>query len=136
MNDDRKRITEAMLQHRQLAKQRDEIEIQLSHLESFIRATARILPDGDRLKMQKVIALMFTQTLGLTDAVRMALRSHRGKWMSAPIIRGYLEDIGFDFIGYTSNPLTSIHTVAKRMIPHDVEVHHFDDQVSYRWKGK
>jgi len=136
MNDDRKRINEAMRQHRKLAKQRDKLEIQLSRLESFIRATARILPDEDRLKVQKAIAAMFAKTLGLTDAVRIALRSHRGKWMNAPTIRTYLEDIGFDFGGYTANPLTSIHTVAKRMIPRDVEVHDFGDRVSYRWKGK
>lgn len=136
MSDDRKRITKAILEHRKLAKQKDEIEVKLSLLESFIRATARILPDEERPRVQKAIAEMFPKTLGLTDAVRMALRSHPGKCMSAQIIRTYLEDIGFDFSDYTANPLTSIHTVAKRMSPREVEVHHFDFGVSYQWKGK
>lgn len=137
MADDHKRMIEAMHEHGRLVKQKDEIEIKLASLGSFIRAIWRILPDEDRSKREEeAIATMFVSTLGLTDAVRMALRSHRGKWMSAPTILCYLKDIGFDFSDYTANPLTSIHTIAKRMVPRDVEIQDFGDQVSYRWKGK
>lgn len=135
MNDDRKRITEAILQYRKLVKQRDALEIELSRLRSFIRAAAGILPPKDRPRMEKAIAEMFSPPLGITDAVRIALRSHPGKWMSAPIIRKYLEEIGFDFSRYTTNALTSIHTVAKRLILRE-EVHPSDFGVSYRWRKK
>ena|ERR1022692_3508165 len=136
MSDDRKRRAEAIQQYRQFVKQKDEIEIQLSNLGSFIRAISRILPDENGSKEEEAIAGMFGPALGLTDAVRMARRSQRGTWMSAPTILGYLKDIGFDFGSYTANPLTAIHTVAKRMVPREVDVNGPGDPVSYRWKGK
>jgi hypothetical protein len=136
MDNDRKRMFEAIQEYGRLAKQKDQIEIQLWRLARFIRASAGILPDKDRSKVEKRIAEMFGQAPGVTDAVRIALRSHPGKWMRAPTILAYLEDIGFDFSGYTGNPLTSIHIVAKRMSPRGVEVNGSGDEVSYRWKGK
>lgn len=134
MNDDRKRMTEAIQQYRELAKQKDKIEIQLWRLGRFIRATAGILPDEYRLRVEKKIASMFGRAPGITEAVQMALRSHRGKEMSAPGIHDYLKEMGFDFSNYTGNPLTSIHIVAKRSP--QIEFRKFGGRVSYRWKEK
>jgi hypothetical protein len=134
MNDDRKRMTEAIQQYRELVKQKDKIEIRLWLLGRFIRATAGILPDEDRPRVEKKIASMFGRAPGVTEAVQMALRSHRGKWMSAPAIRDYLKEMGFDFSNYTGNPLTSIHIVAQRI--HEVQANGSGDEKSYRWKGK
>jgi hypothetical protein len=136
MNDDQKRMFQAIQEYGKVAKEKDELEIKLWRLASFIRASAGILPANERPKVEKAIASMFSHAPGITEAVRMALRSHRGKWMSAPAIRDYLKDVGFDFSGYTGNPLTSIHIVAKRMTPREVDVNDSGDGVSYRWKGR
>jgi hypothetical protein len=50
----------------------------------------------------------------LTDACRYLIGQSAG-WMSAVDVRDALETRGFDFSGYTSNPLSSIHTTLRRL---------------------
>lgn len=53
----------------------------------------------------------------LMEACRTALRTKRR--MSALEVRKALEASGFDFSGYTSNPLSSIHTTLRRLKEND-----------------
>jgi hypothetical protein len=70
----------------------------------------------------------------LTECCRDILRKKQD-WMTPIEIRDALLAAGFDFSNYTSNPLSSIHTTIKRMVPDDVitETQPERGQV-YRWK--
>lgn len=50
----------------------------------------------------------------LTDSCRLILKSFPGP-LTAADVRRELELLGFDFSHYSSNPLSSIHTVLKRL---------------------
>jgi hypothetical protein len=41
---------------------------------------------------------------------------------------------GFDFSSYTSNPLSSIHTTLKRLVPEELETDARAEGQMYRWK--
>lgn len=72
----------------------------------------------------------------LTDACRYLI-GHSGGWMSAVDVRDALEARGFDFSGYTSNPLSSIHTTLRRLKEADtISERNEGGATVYCWKRK
>lgn len=69
----------------------------------------------------------------LTESCRDILRAKKD-WMSPVEIREALLAAGFDFTSYTSNPLSSIHTTLKRMVPEELLTETRADGQVYRWK--
>jgi hypothetical protein len=69
----------------------------------------------------------------LSECCRDILRAKKD-WMSPVQVREALLAAGFDFSSYTSNPLSSIHTTLKRMVPHEIEANEGADGQVYRWK--
>lgn len=69
----------------------------------------------------------------LSECCRDILRENKA-WMSPIEVREALYAAGFDFSGYTSNPLSTIHTALKRMVPEEVEAKEGADGQVYRWK--
>jgi hypothetical protein len=70
----------------------------------------------------------------LSECCRDILRQ-KNDWMSPVQIREALLAAGFDFSNYTSNPLSSIHTTLKRMVPEELSMQtapEGEGQV-YRW---
>ena len=49
-------------------------------------------------------------------------------------VREALLAASFDFSNYTSNPLSSIHTTLKRMVPDELVTETRSDGQVYRWK--
>jgi len=73
----------------------------------------------------------------LTDACRYLLSHERARWMSAVHLRDALEARGFDFSGYTSNPLSSIHTTLRRLREADtISELNQNGTMVYCWKTK
>ena len=68
----------------------------------------------------------------LTECCRDILRQ-RKEWMSPVQVRDALYAAGFDFSNYTSNPLSSIHTTLKRMVPEELLTETRADGQMYRW---
>ncbi|HET9837389.1 MAG TPA: hypothetical protein VFR84_04080 [Candidatus Angelobacter sp.] len=57
-------------------------------------------------------------------------------WLTPVQIRDRLKDMGFPFENYKANPLASIHTSLKRMVPAEMEVKTLDNgQKVYRLKS-
>ena len=71
----------------------------------------------------------------LSECCRDILRA-KEDWMSPIDVREALYAAGFDFSGYTSNPLSSIHTALKRMVPEELEAETRPDGQVYRWKNR
>ncbi len=59
---------------------------------------------------------------GLTMGIRLCLSDPKHGWLTPVEVRNYLFEIRFGLENYTSNPLASIHTTLKRMVPDEVEV--------------
>jgi len=69
----------------------------------------------------------------LSECCRDILRQKKD-WMSPVEVRDALFAAGFDFSNYTSNPLSSIHTTLKRMVPEELLTETRADGQVYRWK--
>lgn len=102
MPDDYRRALEAAVrEYEALGEQRRGIDQRLAQLSQTIATLSRLL------------GLIPTVPLGLTDAVRMVLRG-AGLPMTPVQIRDRLSGIGFDLTRYT-NELAAVHTILKRL---------------------
>ncbi len=119
-------------QFNELRHKRTQIEVDLTKLGQLIKATVNMLPLDVRKEIEPTIdGMLEDEKLGLSDAVKIALKS-QATWKTPVEIRDFLNEIGFDFSQYTANPLTSIATTLKRMVPDDAEVKTEDGQIAYR----
>jgi hypothetical protein len=116
-----------------LTKQREDLELKIAKLHQFIRATANMLSDEDRVVFMATVDQLAGDAVGLTDAVRNTLKAAAPKSIAAVGVRDQLLASGFDFSRYTSNPLASIHAVLKRMKPSEVESTNIEGVAVYRW---
>jgi hypothetical protein len=115
---------------------RDGLDLEIAKLHQFVRATLRMLPDQEQDAFERRLDQYEFRSVGLTDAVRNALRSApEDAWTTGPALRQRLIESGFDFTGYTSNPLASIHAIAKRFKPSEVKTQIIDGVRAFRWVG-
>ena len=98
--EDRTALTSAIKEYESLGEQRREIDKRLAQLAQTIGT------------LSKLIGLTPTVPMGLTDAVRLALRA--GVPMTPMDVRERLLAIGVDLSIYSSD-LAVIHTVLKRL---------------------
>jgi len=91
-------------------------------------------------KMKTVYEVVMDHQIGgpdvkktLTECCRDILRQKQD-WMSPVEVREALLAAGFDFSNYTSNPLSSIHTTLKRMVPEELLTETRADGQVYCWK--
>jgi hypothetical protein len=56
------------------------------------------------------------------------------EWLTPIQVRDYLSSIGCNFEKYKANPLASIHTTLRRMVPNEMECKIVDGQKLYRLK--
>lgn len=119
-----------------LIKEREELELKIAKLHQFMKATANMLSDEDRVVFIATVDQLAGDAVGLTNTVRNALKAAAPNWLTAPDVRDQLLTSGFDFSGYTSNPLASIHAVLKRLKPSDVETTSIEGVAAYRWVSR
>ena len=132
-------ITDSFAKLESLQRNRESIEAEIMKLEQLIAAAANMLPDDTKsVVMQRMATLreLFRlRDVGLTDAIRTILRQRAGDWVTATNVRDRLVGFGFDFTGYSTNPLASISTTLRRLKPEEVETTTVDGGVAaYRWK--
>ncbi len=101
----------------ELCKRRDQLDVQINKTIEFIKAIVNMLPDKVRQDFLDGLANLekrfMTQIASLTEAIRKVLPLD--KYITAAEVRDRLVDSGFDFSGYTSNPLASVSTTLKRL---------------------
>jgi hypothetical protein len=98
--DYRAALAAASKEYEELGRQRREIDDRLAQLSQTIGALNRLL------------GYQATVPLGLTDAIRIVMRS--GTPMTPVEVRDRLRAIGFDVAKY-SNDLAAVHTILKRL---------------------
>jgi hypothetical protein len=91
----------ALREYETLTRQRADLDVRIAQLSHTIGTLTRLC------------GLAPTIELGLTDAVRMALRA-AGHPLTAVEVRAQLEGMGVDLTRYT-NALAAIHTILKRL---------------------
>jgi hypothetical protein len=135
---------------------RDEAIREISRLSELIRATINMIPPEQLARYEPIFERIEQRPLGLALAIRSCFTAGRstglpgtvaasmpgvanltGKdWLSPVEIRDALKDMGYPFENYKANPLASIHTTLKRMVPGEVETKTLKDgQKVYRLKS-
>lgn len=114
-------------------RKRDEALRELSRLSELIRSTIQMLSPAQRSKCDALLERIDRRPAGLTTTIRLCFTAGK-EWLSPVELRDMLKTTGFNFESYKANPLASIHTTLKRMVPHEVECKTVGGQKVYRLK--
>jgi hypothetical protein len=110
-------FTDLMQRRVALIRQRDEAEIELAKLKQIILGIFPLLPEDQQEIVQQAVAELEAENESLQGAVGLVFSMHKSEWLTASSVREYLIQMGFDFRSYKANPLASIATTLKRMVP-------------------
>lgn len=117
---------------------RDAAEVEIVKQKQFIVATLNMLSDVEKRqfsqRFQAAIQQEDARSASLTDAIRRVLQASGRNWMTVTQVRNNLVESGFDFTGYTANPLASISTTLRRLVPDEAETTKIETVAAYRWK--
>lgn len=141
---------------------RDEAIREISRLSELVRATMNMVPADQLARYEPIFERIEQRPVGLSLAIRACFtanatgtgflpygwrRAETGKpfageaipedtWLTPVEIRDALKRMGFPFENYKANPLASIHTTLKRMVPAELEVKTLKDgRKVYRLKS-
>lgn len=149
-------LLDLMEERQKWQSRRDEAICEISRLSELIRATMNMIPPEQLARYEPIFERIEQRPPGLSMAIRACFTAGRvtaltgslaenvpeianlaGKeWMTPVEIRDALKSMGFPFENYKANPLASIHTTLKRMVPGEIEVKTLKDgQKVYRLKG-
>jgi len=151
-----------MEERQKWAGQRDAAIREISRLSELIRATVNMIPPEQLARYEPIFERLEKRPAGLSMAIRACFtggtttagftktaeqKAETGKpeitnadpeenaWLTPVQIRDSLKHMGFPFENYKANPLASIHTTLKRMVPGEVETKTLaDGQKVYRLK--
>ena len=117
------------------ARRRDDADRELARLSEFIRSTFKMLSPEQRSQCpgNLIDDIEHLSPPGLTNLIRGAFLSGK-EWLTPVEIRDCLKSIGVDFEKYKTNPLASIHTTLRRMVPKEVECKTSGGRKAYRLK--
>lgn len=149
-------LLDLMEERQRRLDQRDEAIREISRLSELIRATMNMIPAEQLARYEPIFERLENRPAGLSMAIRTcftggtalgdftntAQRSSEKKavdeslWLTPVEIRDALKRMGFPFENYKANPLASIHTTLKRMVPGEMETRtRKDGQKVYRLKS-
>jgi len=149
-------LLDLMDERQKWLSKRDEAIREISRLSELIRATMNMIPPEQLARYEPIFERIEQRPPGLSMAIRACFTAGRvstftgssaenmpeianlaGKeWLSPVEIRDALKRMGFPFENYKANPLASIHTTLKRMVPGELETKTLKDgQKVYRLKS-
>lgn len=128
-------LRDLMKERETWARRKEDADRELSRLSELIRSTVKMLSPEQRSQCEKDIMehIEHLYSPGLTNLIRGAFFTGK-EWLTPTEIRDYLKDIGVDFAKYKANPLASIHTTLRRLVPNEVECKTLDGKKLYRLK--
>src|SRR5580765_6778842 len=157
-------LLDLMDERQKWIEKRDESVREISRLSELIRETMNMIPTEQLARYEPIFERIEKRPSGLSTAIRacytggtgfaFALRrgadqgqpettgigqespGARKEWFTPVEIRDALKRMGFPFENYKANPLASIHTTLKRMVPAEMDVKtQADGQKVYRLKS-
>jgi hypothetical protein len=111
-------LDDLVREHGRCLERRLQVDRELARLEGLIRSIVRMLPAEHQARGEQVLDRLEKRPIGLTAMIRLALSN--GNWHTPREIRDTLVAGGW-FGAYKSDPLPSVHTTLKRLIPETVE---------------
>lgn len=128
-----KMFSDLVKRHGELSQGRNDIDLEIAKLKQLILATFPLLPAEKQAIFQKEIEELEEQSAGLLNAIKLVFSNRKGEWLSAVSVREHLNTMGFDLTQYRANPLASITTTLKRLVPGHLESQTSGDgQVLYK----
>jgi hypothetical protein len=142
-------LLDLMEERQKWIEKRDESIREISRLSELIRATMNMMPAEQLARYEPIFERIEKRPAGLSTAIRTCYtgatgfasalrrdtergsakgreaeesRSEKDAWFTPVEIRDALKRMGFPFENYKANPLASIHTTLKRMVPAEMEV--------------
>jgi len=131
-------LLDLMEERQKWLNQRDESIREISRLTELIRATMNMIPAEQVARYEPIFERLENRPAGLSMAIRSCFTTEEAtdKWLTPVEIRDALKRMGFPFENYKANPLASIHTTLKRMVPAEMDVKTLKDgQKVYRLKN-
>ena len=125
-------FTDAVNHRAELIRQRDALDIDIGKATQFIRATYPMLPANQQALAANVMEQIEEESPGLKAAVRIILGTANGEWLTPPQLRDRIKESGIP-VDLGLNPLASIGTTLKRLLPSEIETKTLENgQVAYR----
>jgi len=113
-------IKKSLHKFRTLTEKRQAADIELAKLRQFLFAVLNMVSDEQRAKwegeIQAAVRKATVSSASLTDSIRKVFQEGQIGSYTAGAIRQLLDEAGFDFSAYRSNPLSSISTTLRRMV--------------------
>ena len=143
-------LLDLMEERQRWLTQRDESIREISRLTELIRATMNMIPPEQIARYEPIFEKLENRPAGLSMAIRACFtEKHREVgnkssppnekadaeklWLTPVEIRDALKRMGFPFESYKANPLASIHTTLKRMVPGEMETKERKDGQKVYW---
>lgn len=118
----------------ELAEEKRRIEREMKNTSGLIKAVLNMMTDEEKGPYLLELRAYEMKDASLTQAIRNLLQS-TDRYLVPTIIKQLLEEKGYDFSQYTSNPLSTIHTILKRFKTSEVDkVVMPDGSAGYKWK--
>lgn len=114
-----------------LTKQRDETELEIVKVGQLLTAVFPLLPEKEQGRYKPTMDMIENESGGLQDAIKLVFSKHPNELLSPSAVRESLTEIGFDFRHYQANPLSSITTTLRRMVPAYLETQSTKDGTMY-----
>jgi len=111
-------LNDLVREHERCLQRRLEADRDLRRLETLIRSTVRLLSPEHQSRGEHILDRLENRPVGLTAMIRLSLSD--GNWYTPREIRDALVAGGW-FAAYKSDPLPSVHTTLKRMMPNTIE---------------
>ena|GEM_PF-5760282 len=119
---------------------KNELEHEIVKLRQFFFATINMLSDKDRAaflaRFDEMILDEERSAVGLKEAIIRILRAKSKEWLTTLDVREFLNESGFDFSNYKTNPLASVSTTLARMKNNEAESTIVGGVTAYRWKKR
>jgi hypothetical protein len=108
---------ELMKRRLELTRHRDQIDVEIVKVNQLLTAMFPLLPENKQKSYKETMENIDADSSGLQDAIRLVFSVHKDEWLGASNVRDYLMEMGFDLRHYQANPVASIGTTLRRLVP-------------------
>lgn len=117
-----------------LTEEKERIERELKNARELVRAAMNAMSDEEKGPYLAALTDVVVRRYGLTVMIRHVLQEQH-KFFTPVQVKERLDQLGYDFTEYKSNPLSSIHSVLKRFKRKEVDTLNMKDGgTAYRWR--
>jgi hypothetical protein len=113
-------LNQLMQERESWLRKQDEAVRELSRLSELIWTIIKLLPPEQRSQCEALFGHIDNRPAGLTMAIRVCFTAGK-EWLTPVEVRDSLKNMGFPLNHYKANPLASIHTTLRRMVPGELE---------------